>query len=62
MKPKDETGERRMNMDRRQFHYSFHLPERRKNGDRRRDQQEPVIQSCQNKKVSVHAVESYMMI
>jgi hypothetical protein len=36
MKAEEEPVERRMNVDRRQFHYSFHIPERRVNGERRK--------------------------
>ena len=33
--------ERRSGIDRRQFSYALHLPERRKNGDRRRSARKP---------------------
>ena len=36
MKSEEEPVERRTQIDRRQFHYSFHIPERRVNGERRK--------------------------
>ena len=38
--------ERRSGIDRRQFSYAVHIPERRKDGERRRDRSQPA-KKCQ---------------